>query len=132
MAAKVGDTWYRIEERNYVTLNDWDEVVSRRVELIEIKFRVCKLTPSGVRLVHEFSFVDGYSPKHARFVNLTSRKKYAHPTREAAYEGFIARKTAQERILTAQLRGVTYVKDKALVVMASMKAAEPKPDVMLA
>ena len=125
MPVKVGDIWYRIEERVYASVNEWDELVSKRLVLNEIRLKVCKVTPKGVRLVHPFEYEAGYVPKHARFVSETSRKKYAHPSLESAYEGFLARKQAQARILTRQLSRVAEAKQKALAVMARMKEETP-------
>lgn len=124
MAAKVGDTWYRIEDRAYGLL-DWDTILATRLSLNEITFRVCKVTPKGVRLVRSFEFENGYVPKHARFVSETSRKRYAHPTLAEAYEGFVSRKTAQQRILRAQLDRVTQAKDMALGLCNKMKGLAP-------
>lgn len=130
MEVKVGDDWFRIEVRNYASVNEWDVVSARWTVLEETKYKVCKVTPKGVRLVHEFEFEAGYVPRHARFVSLSSRKKYAHPSLAAAYEGLLARKAAQHRILSAQLNGVEEVQRKASAVLARLNGMDGSTEVL--
>ena len=67
------------------------------VVLYVSRFRKIKDTPKGVWL----EYYD-----RQRFVLLTARKKFAHPTIEEAKESFRARKHRQISILRGQLRRV--------------------------
>jgi hypothetical protein len=84
VSAKVGDTWYRIEDGS---AQNWLR-----------EFQVVKVTTCGVRLS------DGFGMR--RLVLDGSRKRYACPTREEAMESFIARKRRQLKILRTQIQRV--------------------------
>lgn len=98
---KVGDTWYRFEDRRYANLDDDDFVVSQlAVELKEL--RVKKVTPKGVKLVAACCWNRDWDID-LRFVLLDAKKRYAHPTKELALKSFVARKEAQVRIYQSRI-----------------------------
>lgn len=82
------ETMYRIEE-----IYD-----GRTMRETIIKFRVVKATKCGVWIQHQ-----RWDFEPQRFVNLSTRKKYAHPTIEEARQAFRFRKERQVSILSAQL-----------------------------
>lgn len=65
-----------------------------RTEVSTSKFPVVKTTAKGV-------WIDFYGTR--KFINLSSRKKFACETKEQAMESFKARKASQIKILSAQL-----------------------------
>lgn len=85
--------FYRYEDRRYASmLNEYDEPMGRgRMQIDLRKFRVVKETPCGVRL------------DIGRFVNTSSRKKFACATEDEAMESFKARKRRQASIYAARL-----------------------------
>lgn len=88
------EIFYRYEDVQYApTLNEYDEPVRGsgllRVHLRE--YKVIKHTPCGVQL------------DIGRFVNTQRRKQFAHATKEAAKESFIARKERQASIHQARV-----------------------------
>ena len=77
--------WYR-----------YDEVESTTgVRVYQHKYRVLKHTPCGVQL-------DYWGTR--KFVNRSTRKRWACPTDQEARESYMARKRRQIGILKAQLR----------------------------
>lgn len=91
MAAEL---FYRYEDVQYApSLDEYDNPIrgsgALRVHLRE--YRVLKHTPCGVQL------------DIGRFVNTQRRKQFAHATKEAAKEAFIARKTRQADIHQARV-----------------------------
>lgn len=82
------ETMYRVEESDD----------GRTMRETIIKFRVVKATKCGVWIQRQGW---GFDPQ--RFVNLSTRKKYAHPTIEEARQAFRFRKERQVSILSAQL-----------------------------
>lgn len=96
--SNIGDTFYRYEDVRYAPpLDEFDNVSGPgRVEILLRTYLVTKTTPCGVWLDQE------------KFVNQKLRKQFAHSTKEAAHEAFLARKSRQRSILKAQLR---YVED---------------------
>lgn len=93
--AKVGDVWFRYEQRTYGSLDEFEIIVSTRHELELMEFKVAKVTPKGVWLERYLG---------NRFVRASSRRRFAHPTKDAALESFRQRKLSQISILHAQLR----------------------------
>lgn len=90
----TSEIFYRYEDVQYAPrLDEYDNPIRGsgllRVHLRE--YHVLKHTPCGVRLT------DG------RFVNTQRRKQFAHATKEAAREAFIARKTRQASIHQARV-----------------------------
>lgn len=85
---------------------EWTSV-SLRLELLEL----VKKTPCGAWLNY------GYTGAKNKFVLDYATKKYAHPTKEKAYESFLARKRKQLRIYKQKVRTVEIAmaldKDKA-------------------
>ena len=79
-----------------------------RVDVWCQEYRIVKHTPCGIRI----DLCDG----HTWFVNLKATRKFALPTKEEAWESFVARKKRQRGIYTALIRRI----DKAL----SMKPKE--------
>ncbi len=94
--------WYRYEDRRYAAMLDEYERPSGsgRTEIEEQVFEVVRRTPKGVWLVQVWRC--GRSSTE-RFVRLSARKRFAHPTRKAAMASFLARKRAQVNILERQL-----------------------------
>lgn len=97
--------WYRYEDHPVAT-GYFDEYGDYRPSeykgaAIHLRaFMVTKETPCGVWLADEGGVLMD------RWVSKTSRKRYAFPTKEEAWESFIARKTKQRRLLFAQLQRV--------------------------
>jgi hypothetical protein len=61
------------------------------------RYRVIRHTPKGVWVK------TGWGDKAKRYILLTARKRWASPTRQEAWESFIARKTRQQNILYNQM-----------------------------
>lgn len=93
--ANVGDVWFRYEQRTYGSVDEFDILISTRHELELMEFKVAKVTPKGVWLERYLG---------NRFVRASGRRRFAHPTKEAALESFRQRKLSQISILQAQLR----------------------------
>lgn len=118
-APKVGDTWYRYEERRYGVANEFDDLVGSYVQLELIELTVTKLTPKGVWLTRFMT---------PRFVLLAANKRYAQPTKQAALESILARKARQIRILesqTKQAREVTALAQRELAKLKPSGSAIP-------
>lgn len=64
------------------------------------KFKVTKLTTKGV-------WIDFYG--QSKFILNEARKRYAYPTKELAWESYLARKKKHKAILESQLRSVEYL-----------------------
>lgn len=99
------ELYYRYRDQCYApSLDEWENPIgeSRKVILLEI-FRVKSHTPKGVWLQWK---IGPWTSTEKKFVLHNARKKFAHPTRNEALESFIARKTKQKKILSAQLRTV--------------------------
>lgn len=79
------------------------------LELLE----VVKKTPCGTWITH------GYTGAKNKFVLDHSIKKYAHPTKEAAYKSFLARKKKQLKIY----------KDKIATIQVAMTLDREKADI---
>lgn len=83
--------------------------VTLRLELLEL----VKKTPCGAWLNY------GYTGAKNKFVLDHATKKYAHPTKEKAYESFLARKKKQLRIY----------KDKVKTIEIAMTLDKEKADI---
>lgn len=110
MTPKVGDIWYRYEDRLYSTVIDADrEVFGSRMVVEESTYWVEKVTPKGVWLSRRYSN-DPHRPKDIfeknaqgqyrwmlapRFQLLSANKKFAAPTVALAVESYVARKSRQ-------------------------------------
>jgi len=81
----MSERWYRYE--------DCHAEFGSSIRLRE--YRVVKHTPRGVKL-------HVYGATYRQVLN-TSRKKFAHPTIEAAKESYIARKECHVKILSQQV-----------------------------
>lgn len=79
------------------------------------EYPVLKETPSGV-------WINDWGMKK-RFILTRAHKKWAHPTKAAALEGFIKRRERQIDILTAQLDRAK----KALEAAKNFDPTSPKP-----
>lgn len=93
---EVGAPFYRYEGVRWAApLNEFDEpegVGRRSVELRT--YRVVRVTPCGVRL------------DNGKFVNRERVKQFAHATKEAALEAFMARAERHATILSSRLADV--------------------------
>lgn len=97
---KIGDVWLRFEDHRTGYVDEFDRVHSTGPQARERRYEVTKVTPKGVWLVEVIGCFRGATK---RFVRLEGQKRFAHPTRELALQSWVARKTAQVRILTQQL-----------------------------
>jgi len=89
--------YYRYENRLVsVGVDEFDNSLGSTMELYCHRYRLLKKTPKG-------AWINTYSGR--RFVLDEARRKYAHPTQEAALHSFIARKDAQIRILDNRIEG---------------------------
>jgi hypothetical protein len=95
----MSEVLHRFEDIVYAPMLDEyeDRGGYSRVDVIYKTYPITKITPCG-------AWIDIYGRK--RFVNLQARKKFACKTKEDAMISFLARKAAQERILSAQLKNV--------------------------
>lgn len=95
--ARVGDTWYRYDDVLYASmLDEYDNAIGKARLSVELReYKVVKITPCGVQLGMWFGA--------KRFVRSDSKKRFAHPTKEAARESFIYRKERQAAIYQGRL-----------------------------
>lgn len=112
---KVGDTWYRYEDRLYGSANEFDEVTHTYVKLQLTEFVVTKVTPKGV-------WVSAFGCCIPRFVLLSANKRHALPTKEDALESLMARKARQIRILESQMKHA-----REATALAERERAKLKP-----
>lgn len=98
------DTYYRYE---YAPV--W-----HNTEMFLEEWRVIRTTPAGV-------WVERYGQE--KFVLLKAHKKWAHPTKATALEGFIKRRERQIDILQAQLTRA----EEALAAAKAYDINDPKP-----
>jgi hypothetical protein len=95
-AAQPLEWWYRFESHNVSAgVDECGDPIRTETPIVEVgvtRFAVVKHTPKGVRL------------DSGRLVMRNSRKRYACPTIEEALESFKARKRAQIRILSRQVK----------------------------
>jgi hypothetical protein len=93
-------TWYRVEDGRYApTLDEFERPMGNGRPFLTVReFTVHKETPCGVWLD------DGYG--NQRHVLYQSRKRFACPTLEEAWESWRARKRKHLRLLEAQVRHV--------------------------
>ena len=91
--------WYRYRDTLYAstTVSEWGDALPGRtwVKLELDTYQVTSHTPEGVWLDIPFS--------GRRWVSLTTRRRYAHPTKAEALEAFIHRKQRQIDILSSRL-----------------------------
>ncbi len=104
---KVGDTFYRYEERFWApSLDEFENPRGRAHSTIElIEFEVLKVTAKGAWITRApTKTLFGVFRFHAekRFVNLSAHKRYALPSKAEAITSFIARKERQASILEAR------------------------------
>lgn len=93
----VGDVWHRFEDVRYSVIIDAErEHYGSRLAFEHRTMMVTAVTPKCVWLGF---FVGGRD----RLVRLDAKRKFYWPTETEALESFIARKSAQVRILNAQL-----------------------------
>lgn len=118
----VGDTWFRCRAVRYASVDEFDHVSISHPQLTYDRYLVERVTPKGV-------WVDtGFKP---RFVRLSANKRFAHPTKEEALQAFLARKTAQLRILNNQVRAATEDKRLAERELQALRATVAPPDSVL-
>jgi hypothetical protein len=103
----TGTTWYRYHDVAYST--GYDEFTDRSTgSVIEVElkeYEVLRHTPKGV-WINASPFRSSTSLKDLadeKFVLLSARKRFAHPTRKEAMTSFLARKKAQIRIYEARI-----------------------------
>lgn len=95
---KEGPFYYRVEDyRTAPPVDEFDNPYGPSEQNLRVrKFKILKETKKGVWI----EIQTGYP----RFVNGTTRKQFASPTLEKAYESYIARKRSQLRILSQQAK----------------------------
>lgn len=94
--SKVGDLFYRIEDKLYsYTIDAETESYGSQLVLEGRSYVVVKVTKCGVWLDVQAS--------RPRFVCLTATKQFAHATQEGAIKGFQARKKCQQRIYQSRV-----------------------------
>lgn len=122
----VGDIWFRYEDVQYAAPVDeyGDSRGEGRLAVELRKFQVVRETPKGAWIVPYYEAMThwnkNWDPSDEKFVRNSSVKKHAYPTVEEAKKGFIARKNAQLRILTAGMRRA----EKALRAIEQLSTPE--------
>jgi len=101
-------TWYRYNDVAYSTGYDEyrDCSSGTRIEVELTEYEVLRYTPKGA-WINASPYRSATSFKHMKdekFVLLSARKRFAHPTKEEAMTSFIARKKAQIRIYKARVK----------------------------
>jgi hypothetical protein len=86
-----------------------------RIEIRCLEFLVRKHTPKGVWLAHA-----GWNSQD-RFVLGTAHKQWALPTKKAALESFIKRKTREQRLLTSKIQVSMIAEKQAREALARIK-----------
>jgi len=102
------EIWYRYIDVAYST--GYDEYTDRSTgSIIEVELReyeVLRRTPKGAWInaspFRSTTSVRGIADE--KFVLLSARKRFAHPTKDEAMTSFIARKRAQIRIYEARVK----------------------------
>jgi hypothetical protein len=99
--AKVGDTWYRLDDVLYAPMLDEFEtpIGPGRLDIIVRKHSVVRITPKGLWIVQQGIYSGG-----PRFILFNATKRHAHPTMALALESFVARKNRQASIHEARAR----------------------------
>lgn len=97
----MNEVWYRVEFHHYAPLCDeFDNPVGSGTRKIEVyEYKVLKKTPKGVWINCCLS---------RRFVLNGSKRQFASPTKELAYEKFRKRKERHLEILMGQVRDVEW------------------------
>jgi len=93
--------YYRYDNFSYAApVNEFEISMGKSIPSIHIStFEVVKHTPKGVWIEIPWA-------KKRKFILNRSRKKYASPTKELAWESFLARKKKQLSILSYQKRHI--------------------------
>lgn len=86
---------YRYTDQPYGELDEYENVTCISIKVRLDTYTVIRETPCGHHIV-------GYGEK--RWVNKSSKKRYAYPTRDEAWTAFKARKRRQVAILTINLK----------------------------
>lgn len=119
----MSETWYRYQETHYAPpydyeWGDWRGEGSTEIHLHE--FTVVKHTPKGVWLTA------GYGDR--RFVLKDAYKRFACPTKEEAFESFLARKKREIKIYKARIASA----ERALTAAEKLAEGEgPDPQTLL-
>lgn len=99
---KIGPTHYRYESRT-----DWDD---HTVEIICLRYTVIKETEHTYTIRREGMNWPLDQKHHSdKRVLKHSRRRFAYPTKELAYNSFLIRQVKRQRYLRADLRSVTAV-----------------------
>ena len=118
MEHKVGDVWYRYDNKSYSVVIDADREeygVSHKV--VRTQYWVIRVTPKGVWLTQKHNEkcpkwpVKGEFHFAPRLVLHASRKRFACATDELAKESFIARKNKQKAIYEARAKHAQWAID---------------------
>lgn len=103
------EVWYRYDDMRWsVTLDAEMEHYGTRLEVIETAYPVVKKTPKGAWLE-----LGVFGETDKRWVGLGTGKRFAHPTRKEALEGYIHRKNRQIKIYEARLRDAQEFREMA-------------------
>ena len=108
---------YRYETKRYAPpLDEFERPMGEGRAVVELRsFKVLRTTPCGV-------WIENYTDRGERFINLRSRKQYACSTIEEAQVSFLARKERQILILSKQLKDA---KHSVSLIEKLMKPKEP-------
>jgi hypothetical protein len=122
------EVWYRYVDVQYAYVDpDTDLAGPGRTDLQLKEFLVERRTPKCVVLRQTLG---EFTSQETHVVRLSARKRFAHPTKGEALESFKARKSAQIRMLEAQLDrarsalGLARVLDAAAYPAGHLKAQQ--------
>lgn len=112
---KVGDIWYRYEDKWYSVADEWGDHSHSTLEIELWRSTVVKVTPKGVWLVPgKVTVVPGeykglQSGSSFKFVCVSWTKKFACATKEEALASLEARRKRQKSIYEARARAAEEV-----------------------
>jgi len=121
---EVEECAYRYEEVRYSWgVDEWENALPGHDLKVYLRsYKIIKRTRKGIWIK-----LFKYSPlEDKKFVNLTSRKKFACLTKEEAIDSFIARKKRQTLILNGQLKDANEALEMAERLKIKLLADESK------
>lgn len=96
--AKVGDVWYRFDDKTYASSDPWEEDRWYFNTYIEVtRFVVVRVTPKGVQLAG-----GRFSWRHPRLQLHDAYKRFACATEELALDSYLRRKEVQRSVYQAR------------------------------
>lgn len=112
-------TFYRIEARQYASMDDDEGYPIRRIPnatIITITLHLVKETAKGYWIAQGGQIS---SPK--RWISKTSKKRYAYPSLKEAYENFIKRTTLRVGYLKEQIWFCDIAIDRCQTLLKQME-----------